>query len=355
MRVPFVKLGRKKRDRIVAIDLGSRSTKSVHIQRAGNLFRLIHYGILDAPVFETAPTTEAMAQHLKEIATALDLRTKQVVLAIGAGESLVRHAEMPLMPVSDMRLLLKNNSKAYLQQDLPGFEFDCYIMPPRPGSLTANPPKASIPKCRVITGGARQQYLEMLVAASKAAGLLADQIVPGLVGPANAFEFAQPEVFHKDVIALVDLGFKHSTISILEMGELMLNRVVAIGGDRLTQGLAEALNISYAEAEGIKIGMPQEVASNLHPLLAPLGRELRVSIDFFEHQQDKTVSQVYVSGASARSEFILEAVQNELMIPCKTWDPTGFLIKSLPANQLAEMDSTAALLVVAIGAAATVF
>jgi type IV pilus assembly protein PilM len=354
MPVPFLKRGRKRRDRIVAIDLGVRTTKAVYIERTGERYRLASYQVLDAPVFETAPTAEAMAQHLKEVAHALGCKTRQVILAIGAGDSLVRHAEMPLMPVSEMRMLLKHNPKAYLQQDLPGFDFDCYIMPPRPGAVSSNPAKG-VPKCRVITGGAKQQYLELLVNAAKAAGLGIEQIVPGLIGPANAFECAQPEVFHKEVVALVDLGFRHSTISILELGELMLNRVVAIGGDRLTQGLAEALNISYAEAEGIKIGMPQEVASNLHPLLSPLGRELRVSIDFFEHQQDKTVSQVYVSGAAARSEFMLEAVQNELMIPCKNWNPTSFLDKTLPATQTAELDTAAGLLTVAIGAAVSAF
>ena len=36
-------------------------------------------------------------------------------------------------------------------------------------------------------------------------------------------------------------------------------RVVNIGGDKLTAGLAETMSISYAEAEGIKIGMAPEV------------------------------------------------------------------------------------------------
>jgi hypothetical protein len=41
------------------------------------------------------------------------------------------------------------------------------------------------------------------------------------------------------------------------------------------------MSISYAEAEGITIGMPQEVQSAMEPLLSTLGRELRASIDFF--------------------------------------------------------------------------
>ena len=110
----------------------------------------------------------------------------------------------------------------------------------------------------------------------------------------------------------------------------MLNRVVAIGGDHLTSGLSETMGISYAEAEGIKVGMPSEVQSQLETLLLPLGRELRASIDFFEHQQDKVVSQVFISGGSARSDFIVRALQTELTAPCKNWNPTSFLKLSLP-------------------------
>jgi len=120
-------------------------------------------------------------------------------------------------------------------------------------------------------------------------------------------------------------------------------------------GLAESLNISYAEAEGIKVGMPTEVQSNLESLVVPLGRELRASIDFFEHQQDKAVSQVFVSGGSARSEFIVQTLQTELMAECKPWNPLSFLQMSLPPQQTAEIDHVAPQLAVAIGAAVATF
>jgi type IV pilus assembly protein PilM len=180
-------------------------------------------------------------------------------------------------------------------------------------------------------------------------------VTPSLIATANAFEMAQPEAFSKEVIALVDIGFKNSSICILLQGELSLSRVVAIGGDRLTAGLAEALNISYAEAEGIKIGMPEQVQSTMLPLLTPLGRELRASIDFFEHQQDKPVSQVFVSGGSARSQFIIETMQSELMVPCKSWNPMSFLSVALPPQQVGELEQVAPQLVVATGGAVAAF
>ena len=121
-----------------------------------------------------------------------------------------------------------------------------------------------------------------------------------------------PDLFAKNVVALVDIGFKNTTICLLQEGELVLSRVIAIGGDKITGGLAEAMGISYAEAEGIKMGMPSEVQPTLEALVSPLGRELRASLDFFEHQQDKHVSQVFISGGSARSEFIVKILETEM-------------------------------------------
>ena len=130
---------------------------------------------------------------------------------------------------------------------------------------------------------------------------------------------------------------------------------MGIGGDKLTNGLAESLGISYAEAEGIKVGMPSEVQSNLETLLLPLGRELRASIDFFEHQQDKTVTQVFVSGGSARSQFIIQLLQAELLVECKPWNPVNFLEQTLPPQQSAEIEQVAGQLAVAVGAAMAAF
>ncbi len=343
----------RKRTHIVAIDMGLRTTKAVSLQRRPEGFDLLRYTIQDAPIFEKTLSRELLAEHLVKIREALGAKTKQVVLIVGVNDALLRHAELPFVPVEDMRLMMKCNSKNYLQQDLPDHVFDCHILPPRAGA----PPDSIKPgqKCRVLVGGAKRAFLDDLQAAAKDAGLIADQVAPGLLATANAFEMAQPELFSKEVIALVDIGFKSSSISILLNGELTLSRVVAIGGDKLTAGLAEALSISYAEAEGIKIGMPEQVQATMLPLLTPLGRELRASIDFFEHQQDKTVSQIFVCGGSACSQFILETLQSELMVPCKSWNPVSFLNAALPAQQLGELEQVAPQLAVATGGAVACF
>ena len=339
----------------MAVDLGTRVTKAVYLQRKGGGFALSNFIMRDAPVYDRSLTADKLSDHLKDIVHDLGAKTRSVSLILGAGESLVRTAEMPLIPTFQMIQMLKVNSKNYLQQDLKDHKFDCHIQmqPDTGGEEDGDGPKG-MAKAKVVVGGGKSETVEIVREAARLAGLHVDEITTGLVQPANAFEQALPEVFEKEVVALVDFGYKNSAITILMLGELCLNRVVGFGAAKLTAGIAETLGITNAEAEGIKIGMPQEVESTIQPLLTPLGRELRASIDFFEHQHDTTVSQVFFSGGSACSDYIIQALQSELMVPCKSWNPADFLALDLPPEQMGTVEQVAPQLTVAVGAAAMI-
>jgi len=355
MGMPFMKSRARKRDQVIAIDLGGRSSKAVYLQRKGDRFTLSGYAILDAASQDKSIPPDVLTEHLKEIGRVLDARGKHVTVALGVNDTVFKQTEVPLMSPADLRQMLKYNTKNYLQQDLADHVFDCHYVLGSQAAEGAKPAAGAAQKQKAIIAGAKRQTIEGVNNALKAAGFIPDQVVPSMLGPVNAFELAEPEAFAHDVVALVEVGFKNSTIVILSSGEMMLNRVVAIGGDQFTLGLADQLNTSYQEAESIKVGMPVEVQQNLEPLIQPLGRELRASIDFFEHQQDKTVSKVFIAGGSARSDFIVQALQAELMVPCQSWSPVKFLQLGLPPEKMGEIEQAAPQLSVAIGAAAVSF
>jgi type IV pilus assembly protein PilM len=345
----------KKRNQIISIDLGGRTTKAVLLERRGDIFALTRYATLDAPIFEKTLSSELLAEHLKTVGEALEAKTKFVTLSMGVNDAIVRTVELPQIPLDEMRQVLKNNTRGYLQQDLPNRVFDCHIVPPKGLPPATESGKTALPKLKVLVAAAKKDLVDEFQNAIRDAGLVASYVVPGLIAPVNAFEMAMPDAFANDSVALVDIGFKNSTICLLHQGELILSRVVGIGGDKFTAGLAEAMNISYAEAEGIKIGMAPEIQSALEAQVQPLGRELRASLDFFEHQQDRPISHVYVSGGSARSELILEILHTELIAECKTWNPTTFLQLALPGQQATEIEHIAPQLTVAIGGAVAAF
>jgi type IV pilus assembly protein PilM len=352
MALAFFQSASRRRDQVVAVDLGTRCSKAVWMQARSDGYALLRYAFLDAPVADKEPSANLLAEHLRALLEALEARTRLVSLALGVQDAVVRYAELPQMPLPDMRQVLKTSSKIYLQQELNGYVFDCW---PVNGKAEQGPSEksrtAGLPKQRVLVAGARQSWVETLYEAVKQAGCQASHMLPGLLAPINALERACPELYQQETVALVNLGFRHSSICILQQGDLVLSRVLAIGGDHVTQGLADMMGISYAEAEGIKVGMPGEVREQIQSLLAPLGRELKASLDFFEHQNDRPVGQVLVSGGSALSECMLQVLQAELMTECRAWDPTAGLQRSLPPQQLAELEQLAPHLAVAVGTA----
>jgi len=200
MALPFFDGGtKKKRDQILAIDLGSRTTKAVHLQRRGSGFALCRYALLDAPIFEKSLSLELLAEHLRQINQTLQAKTRAVALTVGINDAIVRHVELPRIPMEDMRLVLRHNSRNYLQQDLSNYVFDCHVVPPRNDARPPEPAKGpgGQPKQKVLVAGAKKQLVDDYVEGAKSAGLTAESILPGLIGPVNAFEMAQPEIFAK--------------------------------------------------------------------------------------------------------------------------------------------------------------
>jgi type IV pilus assembly protein PilM len=354
MALPFLDRTAHQKRQVVAVDLGSRITKAVHLQRRSEGFALCHYTLLDAPIHDKSLSPDSLAEHLKALVEAMVGGTKRLALAVGTSDAFVRHVEMPRMAIEAVRVALKHSGKNYLQQELHNYALDVHTIyeaiPQTPAGAAKNAPPAGH-KQRVLVTGAKEQFVADYAEGAKRAGLMLDHLSPSLIGPLNAFELAHPESYAKEIVALVDVGFLASSICILQQGELVLIREVGIGADRLTATLAETMGISYGEAESIKIGMPGEVQGALEPVISSLARELRASIDFYEHQQDKAVTQVFLGGGTARSELVVQILQSELLAQCRTWNPAQPLQLALPPEQAAGLEQAAPQLAVAIGAA----
>ena len=158
MPLPFLNNQAKRREQIVAIDLGGRFTKAVHLQYKNDRYSLLGFTVMDSPPNEKGLSVDALADHLKTISRTLGDRVKQVTLAVGVPEAFVRHAELPPVPVSDMRQMLKFNTKNYLQQDLPDHVFDCSVIVPRQGGRPSEAAKvSSSQKQKVLVGGTNRK------------------------------------------------------------------------------------------------------------------------------------------------------------------------------------------------------
>jgi len=337
----------RKRDEIVAIDLGSRVTKAVHLRRKGAHFQLEKYVMLDSPIYEKTPTVELLADHLTSMVQAIGAPTRKVSLLLGAANSLLYHADLPASSMSDLRKMVRLSPKTYLQQDLTDYLFDCYSSE----DAKSDGGGRSKRKGKVMVAGARRRLVENLQEAARNAGLSLEQVTLAQIGTVNAFKML-PEESHGEVVALLDIGFHSSSISIVRKGELVLTRVVNLGAEKFSGVLAQlSSSAERMEVLGAGSSAMDTPHGKLQGLIISLAKEVDASIGFFANTFEVSVNQVYVSGGSARSQFIVETLEAELGLPCESWNPTKPLTLALPEKQKDEVEFEAVQLTAAIGAA----
>ena len=113
-----------------------------------------------------------------------------------------------------------------------------------------------------------------------------------------------------------------------------------------------AQTLQWLEGDGLVLRIAHDVVPpHVEYRLTPLGRELRASIDFFEHQQDRPVTQAFINGGTSRSELMMQSLQTELLVECKVWNPATSLQLALTPEQTAEAEHVLPQLAVAVGAA----
>ncbi|HKS36713.1 MAG TPA: pilus assembly protein PilM, partial [Verrucomicrobiae bacterium] len=336
----------RKRDEIVAIDLGSRVTKAVHLRRKGANFQLERYVLLDSPIYEKTPTVELLADHLAGVMQAVGAPTRKVSLLLGAANSLLCHADLPSSSLSDLRKMVRLSPKTYLQQDLNDYLFDCYSSEDAKSEGGGRLKR----KSKVLVGGARRRLVENLQEAAKSAGLSLEEVTLAQIGTVNAFKML-PEDSHGEVVALLDVGFHSSSINIVRKGELVMTRVVNLGAEKFTGALAQLASSNEPAAAGAGGSSMDTPHGKLQGLIIHLAKEVDASIGFFANTFEVSVNQVYVSGGSARSQFIVETLEAELGLPCESWNPTKPLTLALPEKQKDEVEFEAVQLAAAIGAA----
>ncbi|MBM3224817.1 MAG: type IV pilus assembly protein PilM [Candidatus Tectomicrobia bacterium] len=131
------------------------------------------------------------------------------------------------------------------------------------------------------------------------------------------------------VVALVDIGATTMNINILKDGSTMFQRDIAIGGHRYTSTLQKELNVSYEDAEALKMGVglpdrysPEEVLSIMASVSEEIGEEIQRSFEFFRTTAaDEVIDRMVISGGCARIKGLDRFLSNRLGLPVSVADP----------------------------------
>ena len=344
----------KRADSVVGIDLGKHVLKGVALRRRSDS-RFILTNFASRPVPEEFDSAEDLSRELKQLLCDLGGSAKACAFAVSDPSTILRIIEQPDTPVDLLRTALRLNGLAVLNQECKDFVLDVApVGAQSDGESTSEKPGGGtsvVTQTKYIVGGMLRSQVKQIAAAANKIRLSAEMLQLAPVCSFNAFEFAYPEIFANDAFLLLDTGHLQSTVLIGSRSELVLVRSIDYGGKALMQALT-AEDALDADAAWLMIQQGDEGMTEIcRGSLARLGTEVRNSIGFFEGQREEGINRIFVSGGLARAEAVLQALSDELSLPCEIWDPLETCEVALPAAKRQTLPNEFVSLNVACGAA----
>jgi type IV pilus assembly protein PilM len=351
----------KRGNSVIGIDLGKHAFKGVYLQRKGDSrYVLTNYASREVPGDLNSP--EKLAQELKSLVKELGGSGKACALAVSDPEAILRIIEQPQTPVELLRSALRFNGLMVLNQDCKDFVLDCApVAANGHADLDANGTAASetavalqtatATKTKYLVTGMLRENVKQVSDATAKTRLSPEVLQLAPVCSFNAFEFAYPEIFKNEAFLLLDMGHLQSTVLIGSKSELVLVRSIDYGGKKLMQALTADGALEEHAARLMLQESDAGMADICRASLVRLATEVRNSIGFFEGQREDSIHRIFVSGGLARTELVLQALSDELSLPCEIWDPLEMCEVALPAAKRQALPNEFVSLNVACGAA----
>ncbi len=329
------------------LDIGDRSIKAVELRLSRFSIgkpRLTMHAWNEIPIpegmfspgkIERPAEAAALLRSVVQTATPKPIRPRAVVLSLPESTTFVKTIEIPRVPREQVALAIARESEEHIPLPLAEAILDWQLLVPLEQDKTIRAIVAAAPRALVENFVTTLEDTGLIVLAVEAEalslvrGLLLEDLLPG-----------------DNAIGILDLGATRSNIIIFDEGTIQLSTSIRFSGDTVTKMIAERLNISWEDAEKIKIecGLePERCENRIRPIIATilsdLVSDIRTALNAY--RQSKTdghpVGLLYITGGSANATMIDTFLRQKLHLKVHRANPLrGFLTPaSFPAERAA--------------------
>lgn len=170
---------------------------------------------------------------------------------------------------------------------------------------------------------AKRAAVESLCAAVETAGFAPRAVVPTPVALLAVFRGAQAR--HAPLTLLVEIGARTSTLLLTEPRRLHV-RSIALGGQSITQQLAESQDCAFVDAEALKLSAHHAELTTpaVEAFATRLAQEITRSALHFQRQSGAaSPERVLLCGGAACSASLDDLLTARLNVPVGKFDPLG--------------------------------
>jgi len=308
----------------VGLDIGTSGVRAAELSFGKNGATLERFGQVALPAGAVregeVADPDAVAEAIKHLWSSAKFTTKKVVLGVANQKVIVRQVDLPWLPENELR-----QSLAFQAQDYIPIPVDQAILDFHAVEEFVN--DSGIRTVRVLLVAAVRDMVVGAIDAAKRAGLSVTQV--DLTPFAVLRATAQVDMLgmSSEAEAVVDIGSNVTNIVVHQNGTPRFVRVLLMGGDQVTEAVAERLGVPIDQAEGVKQQMGMATVPGIpdsdHPAArviestgSALVEEIRGSIDYYLAQPSSApLTRVVVSGGGARLGGLLPRLSMATRLP----------------------------------------
>jgi type IV pilus assembly protein PilM len=343
-------LFKRKSKSLIGLDIGSSAVKAVELTKSKTGYQISGFAYQalgpDAVVDGAVMDPPAVADAIKRALNAGKFKPKGIAAGVSGHSVIVKRVVLPVASEQEVDASIRFDAEQYIPFGLQDVNMDYQVVGPNQGGD---------PGMEVLLVAAKKDKIQNHTSVIGLAGRSADVVDIDAFAIQNAFEANYP-VSDRATTALLNIGASLMNINITKGGVPLFIRDVSVGGNQYTDILQKELELSFHEAEELKLGKTKgPEAEMVQPLLESITdmliMEVQKTFDFFkETYPSETITQVLISGGTSRTAGLAEKIEATFGYPTEVLNP----IKSLamgPNVDTAKISSLGPALAVAVGLA----
>ena len=337
---------------LVGLDIGSSSVKAVELTKSKKGFQLTGFAYEtlgpDAVVDGAIMDAPAVAETIKRTFTAGKFKPKSVATGVSGHSVIVKRVVVPAATADDVGASIEFDTEQYIPFEISEVNLDYQVV--GPGTTPTDDPGME-----VVLVAAKKDKIQNHTNVISLAGRNPELVDIDAFALQNAFE-ANYTAPANATIALLNIGASLMNINITKGGMPLFIRDVSVGGNQYTDILQKELQLSFQEAEDLKLGKTGgSEAEMVHPLLESITdmliMEVQKTFDFFrETYPSETITQVLISGGTSHMAGLAEKIQETFGYPTEVLNPFKSITLG-PKVDAARVTSLGPALAVAVGLA----
>jgi len=327
-----------KKNQLVGLDIGSHAIKLVEIEDTKKGKILKNFGIIglpqDAIVEGAIKEMEIVSSAIKTLYKNLKIKNRNVVTSISGYSVIVKKISIQKRGEAELDASIQDEAEQYIPFDINDVNLDYEILsPPEEGGVEdkAEGDKADKGLMDVMLVAAKKDIVEDYVSLLHLTGLNPAILDVDAFALQNAFELSIENI--SGCYALVNVGAEELGINAIKNGVSIFTRDSSYGGYQINEAIMSKFDVSYEEAEKIKLGgtkIDQKDKGALEEIFSSVisgwVNEIKRALDFLSTTYpDETIEKIVISGGSCRFPGFQKYLELETEIPIVELNPFGNL------------------------------